>query len=80
MNTTNKINTETVIPALSKGIKALSGDEKTKEDVDKFADISTTAANTVAGVFSKVIKTGAEVLNDNVIPAVKSMADDNNKD
>ncbi len=80
MNTANKINTETVIPALSKGIKALSGDEKTKEDADKFADISTTAANTVAGVFSKVIKTGTEVLNDNVIPAVKSMADDNIKD
>ena len=40
----------------------------------------TTAANKVAGVFSKVIKTGAELLNDNVIPAVKSMADDNKKD
>ena len=42
----------------------------------KFTDFSKSAANTVAGIFGKVIKTGEEVLNENVIPAVKKVIDD----
>lgn len=72
----NKINTETIIPTLGEGMKSLSSDEKTKEDIDKFTDFSKSAANTVAGIFGKVIKTGEEVLNENVIPAVKKVIDD----
>ncbi len=78
LNTANKINTETIIPTLGEGMKSLSEDEKIKEDIDKFTDFSKTAANTVAGIFNKVIKTGEEVLNENVIPAVKNVVDDMN--
>ena len=78
LNTVNKINTETIIPTLGEGMKSLSSDEKTKEDIDKFTDFTKTAANTVSGIFSKVIKTGEEVLNENVIPAVKNVVDDMN--
>ncbi len=77
LNTAHKINTETIIPTLGEGMKSLSSDEKTKEDIDKFTDFSKAAANTVSGIFSKVIKTGEEVLNENVIPAVKNVVDDN---
>ena len=76
LNTAHKINTETIIPTLGEGMKSLSSDEKTKEDIDKFTDFSKTAANTVSGIFSKVIKTGEEVLNENDIPAVKSVVDE----
>ena len=77
VNAANDLNTEMVIPTLTEGIKALRNDENSKETIDKVSDATKKTANVTAKIFSKIIKTGADILTENVIPAVSEISGDN---
>ena len=67
----NTVNTKVVIPTVSKGAKALSSNEKTKEKIDKVSCAFTYGADTAAKVTTDVLKASAGLMTDTVFPAVK---------
>ena len=74
VNAVNELNTETVIPTLADGIKSLTNDENSKETIDKVSDATKKTAGVAAKIINKIIKTGAEILTDDVIPTVSEIA------
>ena len=75
----NELNTETVIPTLTEGIKSLTNDEKSKETIDKVSDATKKTAGVAAKIINKIIQTGSDILTDDVIPTVSEIARGNNK-
>ena len=74
VNAVNELNTETVIPTLADGIKSLTNDENSKETIDKVSDATKKTAGVAAKIISKIIKTGSDILTDDVIPTVSEIA------
>ena len=74
VNAANELNTDTVIPTLAEGIKSLMHDENSKETVDKVSDTTKKTAGVAAKIISKIIKTGSDILTDDVIPTVSEIA------
>ena len=74
VNAANEFNTETVIPTLAEGIKSLTNDENSKETIDKVSDATKKTAGVAAKIISKIIKTGSDILTDDVIPTVSEIA------
>ena len=79
VNAVNELNTETVIPTLTEGIKSLTNDEKSKETIDKVSDATKKTAGVAAKIINKIIQTGSDILTDDVIPTVSEIARGNNK-
>ena len=79
VNAVNELNTETVIPTLTEGIKSLTNDEKSKETIDKVSDATKKPAGVAAKIINKIIQTGSDILTDDVIPTVSEIARGNNK-
>jgi len=76
VNAANELNTETVIPSLTEGIKSLTSDENSKETIDKVSEATKKAAGVTAKIISRIIKTGSDILTEDVIPAVSEIARD----
>ena len=74
VNAAHEFNTETVIPTLTEGIKSLTNDENSKETIDKVSDATKKTAGLAAKILGKIIKTGSEILTDDVIPTVSVIA------
>ena len=74
VNAVNELNTETVIPTLTEGIKSLTNDEKSKETIDKVSDATKKTAGVAAKIINKIIQTGSDILTDDVIPTVSEIA------
>ena len=74
VNATNEFTAETVIPTLTEGIKSLTNDENSKETIDKVSDATKKTAGLAAKIIGKIIKTGSEILTDDVIPTVSEIA------
>ena len=74
VNAVNELNTETVIPTLTEGIKSLTNDENSKETIDKVSDATKKTAGLAAKIIGKIIKTGSDILTDDVIPTVSEIA------
>ena len=74
VNAVNELNTETVIPTLADGIKSLTNDENSKETIDKVSDAARKTAGTAAKIINRIIKTGSDILTDDVIPTVSEIA------
>ena len=74
VNAANEFNTGTVIPTLAEGIKSLTNDENSKETIDKVSDAARKTAGTAAKIISKIIKTGSDILTDDVIPTISEIA------
>ena len=79
VNAVNELNTETVIPTLTEGIKSLTNDEKSKETIDKVSDATKKTAGVAAKIINKIIQTGSDILTDDVIPTVSEIARGNDK-
>ena len=74
VNAANEFNTETVIPTLAEGIKSLINDENSKETIDKVSDATRKTSGLAAKIIGKIIKTGSDILTDDVIPTVSEIA------
>ena len=74
VNAVNELNTEMVIPTLADGIKSFTNDENSKETIDKVSDATKKTAGVAAKIISKIIKTGSDILTDDVIPTVSEIA------
>ena len=79
VNAANEFHTGTVIPTLAEGIKSLTNDENSKETIDKISDAARKTAGVTAKIINKIIKTGSDILTDDVIPTVSEIARGNNK-
>jgi hypothetical protein len=73
VNAANEFTTETVIPSLADGIKSFTNDDNSKETIDKVSDATKKTASVAARIISKIIKTGSEILTDDVIPTVSEI-------
>ena len=74
VNAANEFHTETVIPTLADGIKSLTNDENSKETIDKVSDAARKTAGTAAKIINKIIRTGSDILTDDVIPTISEIA------
>ena len=74
VNAANEFHTGTVIPTLAEGIKSLTNDENSKETIDKISDAARKTAGVTAKIINKIIKTGSDILTDDVIPTVSEIA------
>ena len=81
VNAANELNTETVIPTLTEGIKSFTNDENSKETIDKVSEATIKAAGVTAKIINRIIKTGSDILTEDVIPTVSEIArESENKD
>ena len=76
VNAVNDLNTGTVIPTVTEGIKSFTNDESSRETIDKVADAASKTAGTAAKIINRIIKTGADILTEDVIPTVSNIARD----
>ena len=74
VNAANDLNTETVIPTLTEGIKSFTNDENSKETIDKVSEATKKTAGITAKIINKIIRTGADILTEDVIPTVSEIA------
>lgn len=74
LDAADEFSTEKVIPTLTEGIKSLMNDENSKETVDKVSDAARKTSGLASKIIRKIIKTGFEILTDDVIPTVSEIA------
>ena len=74
LDAADEFSTEKVIPTLTEGIKSLMNDDHSKETVDKVSDAARKTSGMASKIIRKIIKTGSEILTDDVIPTVSEIA------